>query len=118
LLAIAVEYGRQIFFKICILLLLTIRVEEEGWLSTFFFRFRVRMIAPPNVHPLLKSGNSFITSQIRLLVHRERDAEVLPQEKETIMTGATLVLADMNLSLSNVLWWLVVGLIAGFSPAG
>ena len=30
------------------------------------------------------------------------------------MTFATLVLADVNLSLSNVLWWLVVGLVAGF----
>ena len=30
------------------------------------------------------------------------------------MTLATLILADFNLSLSNVLWWLVVGLIAGF----
>jgi len=30
------------------------------------------------------------------------------------MTLATLILADLNLSLSNVLWWLVVGLIAGF----
>jgi len=27
---------------------------------------------------------------------------------------ATLLLADVNLSVSNVLWWLVVGLIAGF----
>jgi uncharacterized membrane protein YeaQ/YmgE (transglycosylase-associated protein family) len=31
-----------------------------------------------------------------------------------IMTLATLVLADVNLSLPNVLWWLVVGLVAGF----
>ena len=30
------------------------------------------------------------------------------------MTLATLMLADINLSLSNVLWWLVVGLVAGF----
>jgi uncharacterized membrane protein YeaQ/YmgE (transglycosylase-associated protein family) len=30
------------------------------------------------------------------------------------MTFATLMLADINLSLSNVLWWLVVGLVAGF----
>ena len=30
------------------------------------------------------------------------------------MTIATLMLADINLSLTNVLWWLVVGLIAGF----
>src|SRR5216683_4720272 len=30
------------------------------------------------------------------------------------MTLATLILADVNLSLSNVLWWLLVGLIAGF----
>ena len=30
------------------------------------------------------------------------------------MTLAALILADVNLSLSNVLWWLLVGLIAGF----
>lgn len=30
------------------------------------------------------------------------------------MTLATLILADVNLNLSNVLWWLVVGLVAGF----
>ena len=30
------------------------------------------------------------------------------------MTLGALILADINLSLSNVLWWLVVGLIAGF----
>jgi len=30
------------------------------------------------------------------------------------MTLATLMLAAVTLSLSNVLWWLVVGLIAGF----
>ena len=30
------------------------------------------------------------------------------------MTLATLMLAAINLSLPNVLWWLVVGLIAGF----
>lgn len=30
------------------------------------------------------------------------------------MTLATLMLADITLSLPNVLWWLVVGLIAGF----
>ncbi len=30
------------------------------------------------------------------------------------MTLATRILADINLSLPNVLWWLVVGLIAGF----
>jgi uncharacterized membrane protein YeaQ/YmgE (transglycosylase-associated protein family) len=30
------------------------------------------------------------------------------------MTLATLMLADVTLSLSNVLWWLIVGLIAGF----
>src|SRR5436305_14534157 len=30
------------------------------------------------------------------------------------MTLATLILADVNLSLTNVLWWLIVGLIAGF----
>src|SRR5579859_6236316 len=36
------------------------------------------------------------------------------QGKDSIMTLATLMLAAVNLSLSNVLWWLVVGLIAGF----
>lgn len=30
------------------------------------------------------------------------------------MTLAALILADINLSLSNVLWWLLVGLVAGF----
>src|SRR6202043_33334 len=30
------------------------------------------------------------------------------------MALATLVLAAVNLSLSNILWWLIVGLIAGF----
>ena len=30
------------------------------------------------------------------------------------MTLATLILADVNLNLSTVLWWLVVGLVAGF----
>ncbi len=30
------------------------------------------------------------------------------------MTLATLMLADVTLNLSNVIWWLVVGLIAGF----
>ena len=30
------------------------------------------------------------------------------------MTLATLTLAAVTLSLSNVIWWLVVGLIAGF----
>lgn len=30
------------------------------------------------------------------------------------MTLATLVLADINLTLGTVVWWLVVGLIAGF----
>jgi len=30
------------------------------------------------------------------------------------MTLATLILAALNLSLTNVLWWLLVGLIAGF----
>ncbi len=30
------------------------------------------------------------------------------------MTLATLMLAAVTLSMSNVLWWLVVGLIAGF----
>ena len=30
------------------------------------------------------------------------------------MTLATLILADVNLNLSNVLWWLIVGLVAGF----
>ncbi len=30
------------------------------------------------------------------------------------MTLAALIFADINLSLSNVLWWLLVGLVAGF----
>ena len=30
------------------------------------------------------------------------------------MTLAMLILADVNLSLTTVLWWLIVGLIAGF----
>ncbi len=30
------------------------------------------------------------------------------------MTLATLMLAPVTLSLTNVLWWLIVGLIAGF----
>ena len=30
------------------------------------------------------------------------------------MTLATLLFAAINLSLSNVLWWLLVGLVAGF----
>ena len=30
------------------------------------------------------------------------------------MTLATLMLAAVTLSLSNVLWWLLVGLVAGF----
>ncbi len=30
------------------------------------------------------------------------------------MALANLVLADISLNLTNVLWWLVVGLIAGF----
>ena len=30
------------------------------------------------------------------------------------MTLATVLLATVTLSLSNVIWWLVVGLIAGF----
>jgi uncharacterized membrane protein YeaQ/YmgE (transglycosylase-associated protein family) len=34
--------------------------------------------------------------------------------KDNIMTLATLVLAAFTLSLSNVIWWLIVGLIAGF----
>jgi len=38
----------------------------------------------------------------------------LYQGKDEIMTLVTLILAEVNLSLSNVLWWLVVGLIAGF----
>jgi uncharacterized membrane protein YeaQ/YmgE (transglycosylase-associated protein family) len=38
----------------------------------------------------------------------------LYQGKDSIMTFAALILADINLSLSNVLWWLLVGLVAGF----
>jgi len=45
---------------------------------------------------------------------KERRAIHLYQRKDSIMTLATLILADVNLSLTNVLWWLVVGLIAGF----
>ena len=30
------------------------------------------------------------------------------------MTLATLIHADVTLSLSNVIWWLLVGLVAGF----
>jgi uncharacterized membrane protein YeaQ/YmgE (transglycosylase-associated protein family) len=48
---------------------------------------------------------------------REREAWIAIlryQGRDKIMTLATLVLADVNLSLSNVLWWLVVGLVAGF----
>jgi uncharacterized membrane protein YeaQ/YmgE (transglycosylase-associated protein family) len=36
------------------------------------------------------------------------------QRKEKIMTLATLLFAAINLSMSNVLWWLLVGLVAGF----
>jgi uncharacterized membrane protein YeaQ/YmgE (transglycosylase-associated protein family) len=36
------------------------------------------------------------------------------QGKDEIMTLATLLFAAINLSLSNVLWWLLVGLVAGF----
>src|SRR6266700_5471887 len=36
------------------------------------------------------------------------------QGKESSMTVATLILADTNLSLSNVIWWLIIGLVAGF----
>jgi uncharacterized membrane protein YeaQ/YmgE (transglycosylase-associated protein family) len=42
------------------------------------------------------------------------DISALFREKDEIMIGATLLLADVNLSLPNVLWWLVVGLVAGF----
>src|SRR5712692_7526947 len=45
---------------------------------------------------------------------KERSAIHLYQGKDKIMTLATLMLAAINLSLSNVLWWLFVGLIAGF----
>jgi uncharacterized membrane protein YeaQ/YmgE (transglycosylase-associated protein family) len=45
---------------------------------------------------------------------KEHRAIHLYQGKDSIMTLAALILADINLSLSNVLWWLVVGLIAGF----
>src|SRR6266702_4938045 len=38
----------------------------------------------------------------------------LYQGKDSVMTLATLMLAAVTLSLTNVLWWLVVGLIAGF----
>jgi uncharacterized membrane protein YeaQ/YmgE (transglycosylase-associated protein family) len=36
------------------------------------------------------------------------------QGKDSIMILATLILADVNLSVTNVLWWLLVGLVAGF----
>src|SRR5258708_39829395 len=36
------------------------------------------------------------------------------QGKDSIMTLAKLMLAVVNFSLSNVVWWLVVWLIAGF----
>src|SRR2546422_6442103 len=45
---------------------------------------------------------------------KERRAIHLYQGKDAVMTLATLMLAAVTLSLSNVLWWLVVGLIAGF----
>jgi len=44
---------------------------------------------------------------------REGNTEVLPQEKETIMTGAALVLAAM-LDPGGLVAWLIVGLVAGF----
>jgi uncharacterized membrane protein YeaQ/YmgE (transglycosylase-associated protein family) len=47
-------------------------------------------------------------------VKSQSDTPVSSGEKDEIMKEATLLLADVNLSLSNVLWWLVVGLIAGF----
>jgi uncharacterized membrane protein YeaQ/YmgE (transglycosylase-associated protein family) len=36
------------------------------------------------------------------------------RRKDTIMTTATLVLAAVSLTWTNVLWWLLVGLVAGF----
>jgi uncharacterized membrane protein YeaQ/YmgE (transglycosylase-associated protein family) len=45
---------------------------------------------------------------------KERRAIHLYQGKDSVMALATLMLAAVTLSLSNVLWWLVVGLIAGF----
>src|SRR3989442_15252013 len=47
---------------------------------------------------------------------RQKEQRVihLYQGKDSSMALAALILADINLSLSNVLWWLVVGLIAGF----
>src|ERR1700738_4206136 len=45
---------------------------------------------------------------------KDRRSIHLYQGKDNIMTLATLLLADINLSLSNVLWWLLVGLVAGF----
>jgi uncharacterized membrane protein YeaQ/YmgE (transglycosylase-associated protein family) len=36
------------------------------------------------------------------------------QGKDSIMALATFILAAVNLSLSNIIWWLIVGLIAGF----
>jgi uncharacterized membrane protein YeaQ/YmgE (transglycosylase-associated protein family) len=45
---------------------------------------------------------------------KERRAIHPYQGKDEIMTLAALILADINLSASNVLWWLLVGLVAGF----
>jgi uncharacterized membrane protein YeaQ/YmgE (transglycosylase-associated protein family) len=45
---------------------------------------------------------------------KARGAIHLYQRKDAVMTLATLLLAAVTLSLSNVLWWLVVGLVAGF----
>jgi uncharacterized membrane protein YeaQ/YmgE (transglycosylase-associated protein family) len=45
---------------------------------------------------------------------KERRAIHLYQGKDTVMNFTALILADTNLSLSTVLWWLVIGLIAGF----
>jgi len=52
-------------------------------------------------------------SQLRQFVNSESNIEVLPQEKDTMMTIAALVLAAM-LDPGGLVAWLIVGLIAGF----
>jgi uncharacterized membrane protein YeaQ/YmgE (transglycosylase-associated protein family) len=65
---------------------------------------------------MLKVEQSFPLQAQRGPTERQKawKAIHLYQGKDKIMTPATLVLADINLSLSNVLWWLLVGLVAGF----
>jgi len=42
----------------------------------------------------------------------QRKSSLIVKKEETSMTVASMILAD--LSLSTVVWWLVLGLIAGF----